>query len=102
MEKYEVESFFIDNGGELVVERKTGEGEGYLECPFATQYKDPQEISLDYSLAFGGGYFFGRRCGTWCPLFGEVEEDAICQIKSISLCHKTIWCRIKQGEQKDS
>jgi hypothetical protein len=78
MEKYEVEDFGIEGDGDLWIWRKGEIGKKYAACPFIEEW-----------------------CGRWCPLFGEVEEDAICQIKSISLCHKTIWCRIKQDEPKD-
>lgn len=109
MEKYEVEDFGIEGDGDLWIWRKGEIGKKYAACPFIEEW-----------------------CGRWCPLFGEVEESTVCkpyqlqepffdgagkiyfptsdpdgtagiyQIKSISLCHKTIWCRVKQDEQKGS
>lgn len=116
MNKYEVENFGIDGDGELWIQRKYYEGSEFSRCPFAVEYDS------DHSL------YRGKLCGQWCPLFGEVEESTVCQplhprdivygmntsiippsiggkaaireyrIKSISLCHKTIWCRVKDAE----
>lgn len=120
MEKYEVEDFGIDSDGELLIQRKGEEGNKYADCPFTMQYREPTE--------YCEGFYHGKRCGRWCPLFGDVEESTVCkpyqlqepffdgaskiyfptsdpdgtagiyQIKSISLCHKTIWCRVKEAE----
>ena len=105
MGKYEVEDFGIDSNGYLWICRKGEIGKKHAACPFIEEW-----------------------CGRWCPLFGEVEESTVCQplhqrdivygmntsiippsiggnaaicayrIKSISLCHKTIWCRVKDAE----
>lgn len=91
MDSHQVEDFGIDDNGELWVQRKGEGNSSSVECPFATQYNPPQEGSL----VRGGGYFFSRRCGTWCPLLGNVQDDLL-PVKSISLCHKTLWCNYKQ------
>lgn len=94
MEKYEVDDFYVNKYGYLFVKRLCESGYQTMDCPFTLTYIDGESSE--------NSGFEGKACGKWCPLFGEVEEDAICQIKSISLCHKTIWCRIKRDKQKDS
>jgi hypothetical protein len=120
MNKYEVDDFHVNKYGYLRIKRLCESGYQTMDCPFTFTFINGE--------SFEDSGFESKACGKWCPLFGEVEESTVCQplhqrdivygmntsiippsirgkaaigeyrIKSISLCHKTIWCRVKDAE----
>ena len=68
----------INASGELIVERAGRMHAQY--CPFTTTKR----------AVLGGGVIVERvRCGDWCPLFGEPQQEK--DGRWLELCHGKMW-----------